>query len=360
MVGLYDYMSEKEYDIYVIESIVDNKMKHLNMEFDKLMIEHAVNLSDIETKVIMESGTSTHLEELYMVEAEEMKQKTDGIITKLIKTVRGFFKKIKEFLFGKKDDPVDDNAQVTTKANPDDVIKEGNSIIASMKDFKNKHKRGIKMAVTSVAIGAGATIGWKILKPKLNKLKDQSEVIDSGLEEIQRLMIEDKSMTNQELINAKILVNRAQNYGKHVFGFSNLSPVEQAGRIESDKNKTASKLDKIDAKARPYARQIDKLDREIKEIEMNIQTQQGKYEKLKNSKIKPFANRREKRLEEIENTSRFLRTNQDKADYAKLSKKDPGRYIDQLKAELAEKEKQQRKVRENYNKIVGKKTSLLK
>ena len=85
--------------------------------------------------------------------------------------------------------PIDDNAQVTTKANPDDVIKEGNSIIASMKDFKNKHKRGIKMAATSVAIGAGATIGWKFLKSKLNKLKDQSEVIDSGLEEIQRLML---------------------------------------------------------------------------------------------------------------------------------------------------------------------------
>lgn len=360
MSGLYDYMTEQEYYIHVIESVVDNKMKHLNMEFDKLMIEHAVNLSDIETKVLMESGNSKHLEDLYMFEAEEMKQKSEGIITKLINTVRGFFRKIKEVLFGKKEEPADVNAQVTTNANPDDVIKEGNSLIASLRDFKNKHKRGIKMAATGAVIGAGITIGWKMLKPKLNKMQSQSDEIDGYLEEIQRLMIEDKSMSSQEQINAKILTNRAQNYGKHVLGFSKLSPAEQSRRIQADTDRTANKLAKIDSKAAPYSRQIDELERQIQDIDRNINKQQSKYDKEQKGSFHPFANRRNKKLEKIENTSKFLRTNQDKADYAKLVKKDPARYIEYLKAELADKEKQQRKLRQNYNNIISKKTKLLK
>ena len=69
MEGLYSYMSEDEREVFMIESLMENKFAHLNCEFDKLMLEHEMNMINIENKVLMESGTSDDLEMLYLAEA---------------------------------------------------------------------------------------------------------------------------------------------------------------------------------------------------------------------------------------------------------------------------------------------------
>ena len=64
-----DFLSEYE----VIESAIDNKLLHLNLEFNKLILEHELNIHSIETKVFCESGSESDLQMLYEAELSETK-----------------------------------------------------------------------------------------------------------------------------------------------------------------------------------------------------------------------------------------------------------------------------------------------
>ena len=110
----------------VADRIITNQLNQLNYEFEMCMLDHKNNLLSIEEKLIQENGTEDDAYTLYMAEAEETKEKSKGILGKLIDAVLKFFKSIKEFFFGKKDEEVTDKANFPE--DPNSLVKEANQI----------------------------------------------------------------------------------------------------------------------------------------------------------------------------------------------------------------------------------------
>lgn len=156
MQALCDYMSSTEKYFAMIESVSKAKMLRLNYEFDKLMMEHDELVSQIDEKIMCERGTEDDMVSLYTVEAEEVKEKGKGIISKIISAIAGVFKKIKEFLFGKKDAELPQ--EVTLPENPDQLVKEGNGIIASIRSFLSGNKDSLKNSALTGAVSAATNV----------------------------------------------------------------------------------------------------------------------------------------------------------------------------------------------------------
>lgn len=178
MDSMYGYMDKFDRAYEIIEAVTDNKLIKLNYQFDTLMMEHAENLKAIELKVLTESGTDDDLTTLYLAEAEEVKEKGKGILSKIIDAIRAFINKIKTTIFGKKPDDFPDKVEVN--GNPDEVVKEGNALINAIKNFFSGDHKGLKIAGVGVA-AAGTVAAVTLTGSKIaSAYKDLSDVVDAG------------------------------------------------------------------------------------------------------------------------------------------------------------------------------------
>ena len=208
MVGLYDYIDEDEKYMMTMEAVMNNKLAHLYMEFDKVMLEHQENLKAIEYKILMENGTEDDLMDLYMFEAEETKEKGQGILGSIFGAIRKFFKKVKEFLFGVKD--AEPPKQVTVSEDPAKLEQDGKNLLKSLRSGKTVAK--IAVAGTAVTI-AGVT-----LKNYIGKLNSLVKELDNEMARNDEIM---KNKSPEEQSKMKEIASEVHKFGSRVLKIAN-------------------------------------------------------------------------------------------------------------------------------------------
>ena len=195
MSGLYDYMTESEYEFACIEAVFENQMKHLECEWNLLALEHEMNLHSIETKILMESGTVDDLAYLYAMEAEEADGQKAGILTRMINAILGFLKKIKETLFG---------AEPKPEAVPEEVKVDDPKGIRKAWEAIKSNPAGAAGAVAAIAGGVILTKlaiipAWKDMKTIEEEMSEKLKAWD---EEVKKLESKKKlSKDEQKRLN---------------------------------------------------------------------------------------------------------------------------------------------------------------
>ena len=237
-----------EDSIIVINTVNEKKMEVLNHQFDKLMMEHEEAINQIDEKIMCEHGTEDDLVYLYTKEAEEVKEKGKGILGSIFAAIRKLFKKIKEFLFGKKKEEKQLPETVQLPENPDELVKEGHSICDKLKRFllgdKDSFKRDILKAT---ATGAAGTVGMYATNKAINKLQDFSSYVDSCMDELQgksensNMSPEDQSLFRKGLNKLSNLGRRCSNCISSIFNGNNGNQSSDEG--ESSSNKKTERLD---------------------------------------------------------------------------------------------------------------------
>lgn len=148
----------------------ENQLLHDEVAFEQACFEQSLNLRRIQNKLILENAVmeSAEVTDLYLVEAKESGEKKQGLLTRLINTIRNFIGKILKKITGGKIDIT------TDKKVPEDPYK----LMKYGRELMNKAKTALKSTNgTKVAIGAGigavAAGGFMIKKGMAgNTLKD--------------------------------------------------------------------------------------------------------------------------------------------------------------------------------------------
>lgn len=191
--GILGFISEEDHYMESVIAITDNKLMHLNCEFDKLLLEHESNLHDIETKIIVECGTDSDLTELYAFEAEDTKQKGKGILSRIIGAVVGFFKKIRDVIFGEPIKTENLPEEIELSQNPKIIEEETKGLIAELKAKLRGKKSAAKKAVKAAAVATGVFVVKKGLIDGL--MKDTKAYMDATTKELESLESEVENNT---------------------------------------------------------------------------------------------------------------------------------------------------------------------
>ena len=287
MEGLYSYMSEDEREVFMIESLMENKFAHLNCEFDKLMLEHEMNMINIENKVLMESGTSDDLEMLYLAEAEEVKKEGQGIIAKMVAAIKSLFKKIKSFFTGK----VDKNNlpdKVNFPEDPDALMKEGKGFLAKVKSGLNNKKSLLALG----AFGAAGAVVYsnkdKIAQTYQN-LGEYADELAAAADDIERSTA-NQDMDPEEMKGVKKAINGLRERGQRALRIIKAIPGMgsedyQDIKDKNEKERLRNAADNIENKASKDALKqrgkIEQLEKRLSEIDSNIEKTQETLKKLK-------------------------------------------------------------------------------
>ena len=287
MEGLYSYMSEDEREVFMIESLMENKFAHLNCEFDKLMLEHEMNMINIENKVLMESGTSDDLEMLYLAEAEEVKKEGQGIIAKMVAAIKSLFKKIKSFFTGK----VDKNNlpdKVNFPEDPDALMKEGKGFLAKVKSGLNNKKSLLALG----AFGAAGAVVYsnkdKIAQTYQN-LGEYADELAAAADDIERSTA-NQDMDPEEMKGVKKAINGLRERGQRALRIIKAIPGMgsedyQDIKDKNEKERLRNAADNIESKASKDALKqrgkIEQLEKRLSEIDSNIEKTQETLKKLK-------------------------------------------------------------------------------
>ena len=287
MEGLYSYMSEDEREVFMIESLMENKFAHLNCEFDKLMLEHEMNMINIENKVLMESGTSDDLEMLYLAEAEEVKKEGQGIIAKMVAAIKSLFKKIKSFFTGK----VDKNNlpdKVNFPEDPDALMKEGKGFLAKVKSGLNNKKSLLALG----AFGAAGAVVYsnkdKIAQTYQN-LGEYADELAAAADDIERSTA-NQDMDPEEMKGVKKAINGLRERGQRALRIIKAIPGMgsedyQDIKDKNEKERLRNAADNIENKASKDALKqrgkIEQLEKRLSEIDSNIEKTQETLKKMK-------------------------------------------------------------------------------
>lgn len=287
MEGLYSYMSEDEREVFMIESLMENKFAHLNCEFDKLMLEHEMNMINIENKVLMESGTSDDLEMLYLAEAEEVKKEGQGIIAKMVAAIKSLFKKIKSFFTGK----VDKNNlpdKVNFPEDPDALMKEGKGFLAKVKSGLNNKK-------SLLALGAFGAAGAVVYSNKdkiaqtVKNLEEYADELAAAADDIERSTA-NQDMDPEEMKGVKKAINGLRERGQRALRIIKAIPGMgsedyQDIKDKNEKERIRNAADNIESKASKDAlkqrAKIEQLEKRLSEIDSNIEKTQETLKKMK-------------------------------------------------------------------------------
>lgn len=287
MEGLYSYMSEDEREVFMIESLMENKFAHLNCEFDKLMLEHEMNMINIENKVLMESGTSDDLEMLYLAEAEEVKKEGQGIIAKMVVAIKSLFKKIKSFFTGK----VDKNNlpdKVNFPEDPDALMKEGKGFLAKVKSGLNNKKSLLALGAFSAA-GAVVYSNKDKIAQTYQNLGEYADELAAAADDIERSTA-NQDMDPEEMKGVKKAINGLRERGQRALRIIKAIPGMgsedyQDIKDKNEKERLRNAADNIESKASKDALKqrgkIEQLEKRLSEIDSNIEKTQETLKKMK-------------------------------------------------------------------------------
>lgn len=204
-------------EVDIIEATSNATMAKLNYEFDMMLMEHRQNLADIELKAVLEYCTDDDIIQMYYKEAEEIQQKSKGILRRIVDAIKALFKKIKEFIFGsKKEEPKDPNSKITLPEDPEALEKETRSALSSIKEFLSGKKDTIKKSALSGAVsGAASVASSKATDWLLNKADSLVDDVQKTLESAAKQM-ETKEMTPEQQNKGRGLLNWLQKCGTRI------------------------------------------------------------------------------------------------------------------------------------------------
>ena len=302
MSGLYDYMTESEYELACIEAVFENQMKHLECEWNLLALEHEMNLHSIETKILMESGTVDDMAYLYAMEAEENSDQKVGILSRMVTAILNFLKRIKDTLFGrpepkpeqlpeevKVDDPKGiEKAFQIIKSNPaaaaaavagiaGGVVLTKNAVIPTIKDMK-KMEEEIHSQCEA----------WQSELDKLKAKKKKSDADTKRIEELDKQLKSTNSLLPMIARNLKALVPGTEENDKLKEVAADRKEEEKQNAEQKAKENQQRKTDRKNAKAQKkeddlnaeankasmsvadLETKINEIDREISEIDTNL------------------------------------------------------------------------------------------
>lgn len=166
-------------DIELIK--LDNEFAKALTIYEMVDLQYEQDLRDAEVVVMTESLDETELETLYSEAEEKTNEKKEGIFKKMLDIIMGFFKSIKEFIFGAKKADVDDNEVVEVSSEDIDAVKQAESAADKIKKagaYIKSHAWAKALAIlagVAIATGTGAVVYKKITKKDLKSLLSRGE-----------------------------------------------------------------------------------------------------------------------------------------------------------------------------------------
>lgn len=294
MNNLYDYLSESDRNMFLLESILDNKIKHMNSDFDKLMLEHQYNLSSIETKVLLENGTYDDLSALYLYEQEEVKEKGQGFLSKIFSAIINFFRNIKNAIFGKKDqlDPNKFPDQLEVPADFNKIKSDTDQLMGGINSFLS----GNKGKLTSLlALGVGFT-AYKLNKNNIENLyKDIEQYtndVENKLTEYQKQIENNKDLSPEDQNIIKNAINRVKTYGAKALdvgkaitkaGDADFQEIHTDNKEKRKNDKEEKKINDAKNKQQTNSQRIAELTNKIQQIDPLISQLEKEKTRLSNS-----------------------------------------------------------------------------
>ena len=173
-------------DIELIK--LDNEFAKALTIYEMVDLQYEQDLRDVEVVVMTESLDETELETLYNEAEEKTNEKKEGIFKKMLDIIMGFFKSIKEFIFGAKKADVDDNEVVEVSSEDIDVVKQAESAADKIKKagtYIKSHAWAKALAIlagVAIATGTGDVVYKKITKKDLNSLLSRGEKASGDIE----------------------------------------------------------------------------------------------------------------------------------------------------------------------------------
>lgn len=188
---LYDEYTSAEDKSFMIEmEAADIKLDRLFNTLDAIMESHELNLREAELRCFEESGDMEDLETYYEEEAEKTTEQQKGIFAKIGAAIKAFFTKIKNFLFGKKEEIPAEGTSEAPKGLLGFIKNITSKLRGAMGAIKNaiaKHKVGaLTGAIATAAVGALAFANRDKLKEILSGQKetiqnaDAKKAVDEG------------------------------------------------------------------------------------------------------------------------------------------------------------------------------------
>ena len=233
------------------------------------------NYMEAELKVYTENGTYNDLSMLYIEAKEEADKQKTGIIGTLINTIKNLCKKIKNFfinIFGKKKDSIPDKVKISKEDN--NKIDTFNEVCDTVKPLLNgnvaedelKEKSAFctkKLAligggaIAATGISAVVVVNKNTIIEKLNKLFNNTNEIDSGLEKMKKSSNNDNKKGLLTVIQTVI-----SGIGKFASGLIN----KITGESKSNKNDSQSE----ESKSNTNESQSEQNVKKYNEIEKGI------------------------------------------------------------------------------------------
>ena len=233
------------------------------------------NYMEAELKVYTENGTYNDLSMLYIEAKEEADNQKTGIIGTLINTIKNLCKKNKNFfinIFGKKKDSIPDQVKISKEDN--NKIDTFNEVCDTVKPLLNANVTEDELkkksafctkklaligggAIAATGISAAVVVNKNTIIEKLNKLFNNTNEIDSGLEKMKKSSNNDNKKGLLTVIQTVI-----SGIGKFASGLIN----KITGESKSNTNESQSE----ESKSNTNESQSEQKMRKYDEIEKGI------------------------------------------------------------------------------------------
>lgn len=236
-------------DIELIK--LDNEFAKALTIYEMVDLQYEQDLRDAEVVVMTESLDETELETLYSEAEEKTNEKKEGIFKKMLDIIMGFFKSIKEFIFGAKKADVDDNEVVEVSSEDIDAVKQAESAADKIKKagaYIKSHAWAKALAIlagVAIATGTGAVVYKKITKKDLKSLLSRGEKASGDIEKtVDTLSKSDGSSDDKASILTHIkkilspITNLIKRFTNKITGGGNS---EEKGKEKSPEAKAAEK-----------------------------------------------------------------------------------------------------------------------
>lgn len=173
-------------DIELIK--LDNEFMKALTIYEMVDLSYEQDLRNAEVVVMTESLDHEELEDLYSEAEEKANEKKEGIFKKMLAVIQGFFKSIKEFLFGAKKAEYDADEVVEVSSEDIDAVKQAETAVDKVKKagaYIKSHAWAKALAVLAgiaMAAGTGAVVYKKITKKELSSLLNRGEKASNELQ----------------------------------------------------------------------------------------------------------------------------------------------------------------------------------
>ena len=150
MAVVFEFADPAERRFAELQAVSENTSKHIDFEWEKVQMEHALRIHDIETRALLENYSEDILEALYEKEMEVYTEAEGGILKSIIDWLKGILNAI----LGIK--PEDPDAEVEIPAEPSKIKKLFADARSAINSFAASLGKDSKAAVVAAAASTAA------------------------------------------------------------------------------------------------------------------------------------------------------------------------------------------------------------